>query len=66
MPKVSLFLSVQCGYLVLVGETPDPSSHLHSEDEEKEEEELIKTREAGFTAQKNLPDVKLGYLCYDL
>lgn len=29
-------------YPVLVGETPDPSSHLHGEDEEQEEEELMK------------------------
>lgn len=51
--------SVQCLYLVLVGETPDPSSHLHSKDEEKEEEELIKTREVCFNAQENLPDFKV-------
>lgn len=45
-------------YLVLVGEPPDPSSHLHGKDEEKEEEELVKTGEARFNARKNLPDLQ--------
>lgn len=57
-PPLFFFLSVQRRYRVLVGETPDPSSHLHSEDEEKEEEELTNTTEARarFNAQNHLPD----------
>lgn len=34
-----LFLCV-CLYPVFVGQTPGPSSHLHSKDEEQEDEEL--------------------------
>lgn len=35
-------------YPVLVGETPDPGSHFHSEDEEQEEEELNKETRVRF------------------